>query len=119
MARRWGVLASCALLLSGVPAATRQQPAGGPVARFHHVHYAVADPAAGMAEAARATEGVRTIVQGIGVGVRTGREFLLFDRLTGDDTHRADSTAMAYAAAVKGLERAGFVVEPAAASASR
>ena len=44
-----------------------------PTVRFHHAHYVVGDPSAAMSEAARRTEGMRVILQGLGVGVRAGR----------------------------------------------
>ncbi len=52
---------------------------GAPV-RFHHAHYRVGDPAAAMSEAAARLNGTRTIVSGLGVGVRTGNTYVLFDR---------------------------------------
>lgn len=109
-----------ALLLFGGTGVLRSQSGGMPVARFHHVHYVVADPAAAMADAVRATEGIRTIVQGVGVGVRSGREFVLFDRAGGDERRpAARSAAETYPEALTLLRRAGFVIEPSAASASR
>jgi hypothetical protein len=53
--------------------------------RFHHMHYRVSDPAAAMTESAARLAGVRAIVPGLGVGVRTGDTYLLFDRLREDD----------------------------------
>jgi catechol 2,3-dioxygenase-like lactoylglutathione lyase family enzyme len=116
-----GVLALAgALLLASGAGAVRGQSGGAPVARFHHVHYKVPDPAAAMADAVRATEGVRTIVQGVGVGVRAGREFVLFDRLDVEQrTGTAPSAAESYPVALALLRRAGFAVEPSAANASR
>jgi hypothetical protein len=85
--------------------------------RFHHLHYRVEDPAAAMTEAAGRLGGVRTIVQGLGVGVRTGDTYLLFDRLTGDDTSAAgpvvDHAAFAagdFESAVKRLSRVHSVI---------
>lgn len=49
--------------------------------RLHHLHYAVAEPAAAMNEAAEALEGTRVLLQGLGVGVRVGDQYLLFDRI--------------------------------------
>lgn len=51
----------------------------GPV-RFHHAHFRAADPSAAIADAAARFNGVRTIVSGLGVGVRVGTTYLLFDR---------------------------------------
>jgi len=53
--------------------------------RFHHLHYRVRDPAAAMTAAAARLGGIRTIVPGLGVGVRTGDTYSLFDRLNEDD----------------------------------
>jgi hypothetical protein len=52
-----------------------------PTVRFHHVHYQVGNPSAAINATAAALEAVRVIVPGLGVGVRTGAEYLLFDRL--------------------------------------
>lgn len=60
---------------------------GAPV-RFHHLHYRVGDPAVAMADAAATLKGTRTIVPGLGVGVRTGDTYVLFDRR--DDTDEND-----------------------------
>jgi hypothetical protein len=57
----------------------------GVPARYHHVHYRTADPAGAMTEAATRLNGVRTIVSGLGVGVRTSDTYLLFDRLRDDE----------------------------------
>ena len=67
------LLLALLMLLLGVPV------------RYHHVHYRTADPAAAMGEAATRLKGVRTIVSGLGVGVRTGDSYLLFDRLRDDE----------------------------------
>jgi hypothetical protein len=51
-----------------------------PSLRFHHIHYVVDDQASAMNEAASRLEGVRVILPGLGAGVRSGSEFILFDR---------------------------------------
>jgi hypothetical protein len=61
---------------------------GVPV-RYHHVHYRTADPAAAMADASARLNGVRTIVSGLGVGVKTADTYLLFDRLRDDEAGEA------------------------------
>jgi len=48
--------------------------------RLHHLHYRVTDPLAAMKAASGSTGSEPVILQGIGVGVRNGSEFLLFDR---------------------------------------
>ena len=106
------------LVLAGALALASGQQA--PVARFHHVHYAVADPAAAMASAVTATDGVRVIVPGLGVGVRTGREFMLFDRAADEPAASAPGSRSAmFSAAASRLRAAGFDVDPPAASGSR
>ncbi len=57
--------------------------------RFHHLHYRVADPGHALGEAAEMFGGNRTILQGIGVGVRVGREYVLFERDRGGELGRA------------------------------
>jgi hypothetical protein len=113
-----------ALALLGILPGEHQQPStpsGTITARFHHVHYLVGDPSAAMSEAVRITEGVRVIVQGIGVGVRAGREFILFDRTfeASPGTSRAASASDAYRAALAQLQSAGFAVDPPAPDGSR
>ena len=44
--------------------------------RFHHLHYRVPDPGDALGDAAEAFEGTRTILQGLGVGVRIGNQYL-------------------------------------------
>ena len=81
--------------------------------RFHHAHYRVGDPATAMNVAAQRLEGVRVIVQGLGVGVRAGREYLLFDRAGADDgSYAGRSARTAYPLAVQQLKAWGFQVEP-------
>jgi hypothetical protein len=91
------------------------QPGAAPLTlRFHHLHYRVADPGAALGEAADAFEGTRTILQGLGVGVRAGREYVLFDRAgPGDSSRRRGLTpAAAYAQAASWLAAKGVVVQP-------
>ena len=67
--------------------------------KFHHVHYKVGDPSAAMAEAVRRFGGTREILQGLGVGVRIGDEYLLFDRADDTPTTMQSRFAEAYQAA--------------------
>ncbi len=82
--------------------------------RLHHVHYRVGDPSAAMAEAAFRLEGSRAIVSGLGVGVRTGSEFVLYDRL--DDRYPPEPVqqdmAAAYDAAIRWLLAHGLNAAP-------
>ena len=48
--------------------------------RFHHLHYRVGDPAAAIDHAAATLQGSRVLLRGLGVGVRIGNEYVLFDR---------------------------------------
>jgi hypothetical protein len=59
-------------------------------------------------------EGTRTILQGLGVGVRAGREYVLFDRAgSGDSGRRRGLTpATAYVQAASWLAAKGVVVQP-------
>ena len=67
------VAALCAVLLLGSTRASTEY-------RFHHIHYRVGDPSAAMSAAVERFSGTRVIVPGLGVGVRVGNEYLLFDR---------------------------------------
>jgi hypothetical protein len=58
--------------------ATSQAPAV-PL-RLHHLHYLVEDPAASMNRVAATLDGTRVLLQGLGVGVRVGDQYVLFDR---------------------------------------
>ncbi len=57
-----------------------------PSVRFHHFHFRVADPAKAMNETAAAFNGTRVLLRGLGVGVRIGREYALFDRFEPTDS---------------------------------
>jgi len=54
--------------------------AQAPPLHFHHVHLRVADPATAMAKYTRANDCTSVMLQGVGVGVRCGQSYLLFDR---------------------------------------
>lgn len=61
--------------------AVAQKPVPAPVTvRFHHLHYRVPDPGAALAPVAEQLKGTRVLLQGLGVGVRVGQEYVLFDR---------------------------------------
>ena len=81
--------------------------------RFHHLHYRVADPGAALGDAADAFKGTRVILQGLGVGVRVDRQYVLFDRLDPDSSSsRGPKPADAYAEAVRWLTAKGVRVAP-------
>ncbi len=91
-------------------------PGGHPpiAVRFHHLHYRVPDPGGTLGDAAEAFEGRRTILQGLGVGVRVGTQYVLFDRQSGTDLRPSRSSASdAYRLAARWLSARGIVVEPA------
>jgi hypothetical protein len=101
------------------PASRIPHPASTqPAVRFHHVHYRVGDPSAAINHAAVRMNGTRVIVSGIGVGVRAGTEYLIFDRLDETDPLGIDQVpvADAYRAAVAWLARHGITAAPAEAT---
>jgi hypothetical protein len=65
---------------TGQPAA--QRPPAAAALHLHHIHLRVDDPAAAMDVYAKANGCVKLILQGLGVGVRCGTTFVLFDRNT-------------------------------------
>jgi Heavy metal binding domain len=95
-----------ALVLAGqLPAATAQV-----TARFHHLHYRVEDPGAALAPAVERVKGTRALLPGLGVGVRVGQQYVLFER-EGPETSSA-TAADAYAEAVAWLAARGLLVQP-------
>lgn len=78
--------------------------------RFHHLHYAVGDPAAAIAHVAAATGGTRLVVPGLGPGVRIGDEYVLFDRLVEAQAVGTDVAAVeaSYRAASMWMRRRGI-----------
>ena len=88
--------------------------------RFHHVHYRVGDPSAAMSHVAAKVDGPRVMLPGLGVGVRAGEEFLLFDRLDAADPPQITQPTPAdgYRAAVSWLARHGVVGSPGDLTAS-
>jgi hypothetical protein len=92
--------------------------AAQPAVRFHHVHYRVGDPSAAISHTAAELKGERVIVPGIGVGVRAGDAYLIFDRLDDTDPPSVEQMPVpeAYRAAVAWLGRHGVSAEPADAA---
>jgi hypothetical protein len=108
---RWAV---CLLLAAGepMPLQTTQDTTRVAV-RFHHLHYRVADPGDALGEAATLLGGTRTIAQGLGVGVRVGREYVLFERESEASSRRPPpKPEEAYAEAVRWLSARGMTVVP-------
>ena len=90
-----------------------------PDVRLHHLHYQVGDPGSVMNAAAATLGGTRVVLQGLGVGVRLGREFVLYDRLDGDaDDRNPRDAAQSYDRAVAWLKGKGISATPAHLSAS-
>ncbi len=117
---RLGVIASViTVMLTAAAALTRTDGPQPAAVRFHHAHYRVADPAAMMSETVRTLEGVRVILQGFGVGVRAGREFLLFDRAALEDRSLRHQASAAYDRLAGRLEAWGLKADPALASQVR
>ncbi len=92
-----------------------------PAVRFHHVHYRVGDPSAAMSHVAAKVDGPRVLLPGLGVGVRAGDEFLLFDRLDPSDQAQIaqPNLADAYRVAVAWFAGHGVVVSPNELAGSR
>ena len=71
------------------------------------------DPGAALGDAADAFKGTRIILQGLGVGVRVDRQYVLFDRMEGDSSSsHGPKPADAYVEAVRWLVAKGVRVEP-------
>jgi hypothetical protein len=72
------------VLICCANAATRpsQAVAAGDTPHLHHIQLRVSDPAAAMQAYVKANACVEAILQGLGVGVRCGRTYLLFERNT-------------------------------------
>lgn len=92
-------------------AAQPAPPPASPAVRFHHLHYGVDDPGAAMGDAAARFGGVRTIVQGVGVGVQVGKEYVLFERRTAASRGNRDAAAV-YRTARDWLRAQGLTVAP-------
>jgi len=95
-------------------AGTAEQPAPSRLAvRFHHLHYRVPDPGALLRRTTADLQGTRTIVQGIGVGVRVGREYVLFERDgSGSSPSRRWEPSAAFDEARRWLTARGITVAP-------
>ena len=91
----------------------RGDAGAGPSVRFHHFHFRVTDPAGSMNRAATAFNGTRVLLRGLGVGVRVGSDYALFDRLdTGGGTVKASAAIeAAYDSARQWLVSNGIEIE--------
>ena len=83
-----------------------------PAARLHHVHYNVADPSKAMADVVATLGGTREVVPGLGVGVRQGDHYWLFERIIENAEHRPTALKKDYAHAVEWLRTNGIRVDP-------
>jgi hypothetical protein len=98
-----------------VPFAQRGGERAPVAARFHHLHYVVADPGAALGEVADRLKGTRAIVQGVGVGVRVGREYVLLGRESDGlarGSGRGRRPSAAFAEAVTWLRAQGVSASP-------
>jgi len=86
-----------------VVALAAQMPshAAAPSIRFHHFHFRAGEPAAAMNLGARTLQGTRVLLRGLGVGVRVGNSYALFDRIDASevDSSMPRSAEAAYIAA--------------------
>ena len=109
----------CAALLL---VAQSPDPVAATSVRFHHFHFRTTEPAAAINAGATRLDGTRVLLRGLGVGVRVGREYALFDRLdsTGAEPGLHRSVDAAYAAARDWLRANGVdAVEAGASSRQR
>jgi hypothetical protein len=83
-----------------------------PSVRFHHFHFQVGEPAAAMNFGMTALNGSRVLLRGLGVGVRVGAEYALFDRIDVSEIGPAvrPSAEAAYTAARDWLRAHGVEV---------
>jgi len=110
--RKLHLLAAVCGLLCAVPVSPVSLPA--PSVRFHHFHFRVTEPAASMNQGAIALKGTRVLLRGLGVGVRVGGEYALFDRLDVSEVpaDARPTVANAYADAREWLIARGVGVDP-------
>jgi hypothetical protein len=78
-----------------------------PALPFHHLHYRVGDPSAAMRHAAGTFQGTRVLLRGLGVGVRIGSEYVMFDRAEAAELQRPSPEA-AFSGAVEWLRGHGL-----------
>jgi Heavy metal binding domain len=105
-------IAFAAIAVATFAGSVGPQPPAGPSVRFHHLHYRVLDPGALLRQTTGDLQGSRAIVQGVGVGVRVGREYVLFERESRDGGGRPRVPSAAFAEAVAWLTSRGVTVHP-------
>ena len=92
-----------ALAFAAALALSQNQTPGipqAPTVRFHHLHFRTDDFAEALTAAAGTHRGTRTILEGLGPGVRVGDVYLLFERPPDDRDERAGERGDAAAARV-------------------
>src|SRR5262245_50493077 len=109
------VVALCVALI----ASSGVRQTAGPSVRFHHYHFRVPDPAASMNQAATSFKGTRVLLRGLGVGVRVGTTYALFDRVDASTSSAAarGTIEAAYDSARRWLSDQGVGVDSDADSA--
>ena len=100
-------LAAAAALTSSGERPWQPGPPSNHALRFHHLHYRVGDPSESMRHAAAMFQGTRVLLRGLGVGVRIGGEYVLFDRADGTEREGAPPEA-AYTGAVEWIRGHGL-----------
>jgi Heavy metal binding domain len=105
-------IAVAAIAAATLASSVEPQRPAGPSVRFHHLHYRVLDPGASLRQTTGDLQGSRAIVQGVGVGVRVGREYVLFERESEDRRGRPRSPSAAFAEAAAWLTSRGLTVYP-------
>jgi hypothetical protein len=101
-------LVVCLLLAAQLP-----RGATPVTARFHHLHYRVEDPGAALAPAVERFNGSRALLPGLGVGVRVGQQYVLFERDAAAGPNRAaPGIDDVYLEAAEWLTARGLAVQP-------
>lgn len=103
-------VAGVALALAVLVAPFGSAPTQTPSLRFHHLHYRAGDPSEAIRRAAGTFQGTRVLLQGLGVGVRIGDEYVLFDRADGTEPSdpRDNRPETVYTSAVEWLRAHGL-----------
>jgi hypothetical protein len=113
------------LSLLALAASLYGQSAPAAVVRLHHLHYRTDNVTAALADGVRLYGGTRVLLQGLGVGVRAGDHYLLFDVRSalendggtasvepGSDVAHERDVEGRYRTALKWLNAKGIAVTP-------
>lgn len=117
--KRWHSAILCLSGLAGLIAVAAASQAAPAELRFHHLHLRTTDPAMAMNDVAARAGGTRVILQGLGVGVRIGEHYILFERGEPSRAPGAAGASAAYEAAGRWLKARQFDVMPLELSATR